>query len=247
MLSSHIAHVGAVLGLSGMVMSGAACTVSTDASTATTGALEVSWNVASATDPAMCAMYGATSLVAQLTDSAGNSYGSWSATCAAFALNIPSLPPASFTLTGMMVDGNGQPVSTNAGPVGFTVVAGMTSTAMLSFPATSFTGQGGTGTLVLSWSIDGQQDPALCTSHNVDSIHFRLKDVSGNLVGSELMQSCSSFSTSSPYPAGSYTMTGELYSGATARTTSATAPITITNGASTQQTVDFPETAFLSP
>jgi hypothetical protein len=245
MFSSDIAHVGGVLGLAGIVMSGAACTVTTDAPAAATGALEVSWNVASTTDPAMCAMYGAATLVVQLTDSAGNSNGSWSAACSAFALNVPSLPPASFSLTGMMLDANGAPVSTNAGPVSFTVVAGMTSTATLSFPATSFKGQG--GTLMLSWTIDGQQDPASCTSHNVDAIHFRLKDASGNVIGSELMQACSSFSTSAPYPAGAYTMTGELYSGSTARTASATAPITITSGATTQATIDFPETSFLTP
>jgi hypothetical protein len=247
MLSSHIAHVGRLLGWAGIVTAGAACTVTTDASTATTGALNISWDVASTIDPAMCAMYGATSLLVQLNNSAGNSYGSWSAACTSFALSVPSLPPSSFTATGTMVDVNGRAVSTNAGPVPFTIGAGATASAMFSFPTTSFLGQGGTGTVMLSWDIAEQQDPASCTSHDVDSIRFRLKDASGNLVGFELMQSCSSFATSSPYPAGAYTLTGELYSGELARTTSATAPVTIMGGAMTPVAIDFPETAFLPP
>jgi hypothetical protein len=74
-----------------------------------------------------------------------------------------------------------------------------------------------------------------------------MTDATGNVVGSELMQSCATFATSAPYPAGAYTLTSELYVGSTARTTSATAPVTITSGATTQQTVDFPETSFVSP
>lgn len=248
MFSGDIAKVGAVLGLACIVGSGAACTVTAESSPATgaTGALEVSWTVASTTDPNMCAMYGATNLVIALTDSAGSSLGTWSAACTAFALTVPSLTPGTVTLTGSMVDGTNQAVTTTVGPASVAIVAGTTATASLNFSAASFIGQTGSGTLNLSWTIASQSDPASCTSHNVDSIHFRLEDTSGNLVGAELMQTCSAFATTASYPAGAYTMSSELFIGSTVRTTSATTPVTITSGATTQQTVDFPETSFIA-
>jgi hypothetical protein len=50
-----------------------------------------------------------------------------------------------------------------------------------------------------------------------------------------------------PVHPGSYRLTAELDSNGAARTTSATAPVTIMAGATTQQTRDFPESSFLSP
>ncbi len=252
MFANHTTRVGIVLGLAAVVGASEACSVTatTDAPGSGTGALEVVWDVASSKDPTACTTYGAVSIVVQLLDSVGNSYGSsYTQTCSSFTLSVPSLPTATYGVIGTMVDANGQAVSTSAGPVSFTIVAGTTTSAALGFPASSFMGVGATGSLSLSWDIAGQQDPASCASHNVDSIHFRLRDASGTLVGMELMQSCTAFAASvpSPYPVATYTLSGELFLGSTVRTTSASVSVAIAPGTTTQQTVDFPETSFLAP
>ena len=79
MFASHTARVGIiVLGLAAVVGASEACTVTatTDAPGSSTGALEVAWDVASTKDPGACTAYDAVSIVVQLLDSVGNSYGS---------------------------------------------------------------------------------------------------------------------------------------------------------------------------
>src|SRR5258708_15425243 len=61
--------------------------------------------------------------------------------------------------------------------------------------------------------------------------------------------SCAAFAASapSPYPVANYALSGELFLGSTVRTTSASVSVTIAAGTTAQQTIDFPETSFLSP
>jgi len=148
-----------------------------------------------------------------------------------------------------MVDASNQPVSTRVGPIQVTVLAGGTTPQAISFPATSFISTPGAanGNLIVYWDIAGQQDPSACNSHNVDSIHFRLRNLSGALVGTDFAQACNKFSASTPaqYPAASYTFSGEFYLGSTVRTTSITVPITIMTGGTMRQDLSFPDNSFL--
>jgi hypothetical protein len=100
------------------------------------------------------------------------------------------------------------------------------------------------GRLILDWTIQGQQDPNLCTLGGASAIDIVVTTVGGSFV-SEFQAPCAAFSTTiSTLAPGSYAGTAELVAGDTPRTTQV--PLDPFNVTSTDLilTIDFPANSF---
>jgi hypothetical protein len=103
-----------------------------------------------------------------------------------------------------------------------------------------------TGTLVLSWTIDGLRDRNECFKSVAAEIEISVYDVNGAPAGT-FVQQCEIFTTSIQLGAGSYSATALLVDGAgQARTTTlAIAPFTLQGNDTLDIQVDFPGNSFL--
>lgn len=103
------------------------------------------------------------------------------------------------------------------------------------------------GSLIVTWDIQGSTAAASCNAHTVSEINIRIYDRNGTQVGTNYRQTCTVFSTSIPvgFSPGSYTVQAELLdASAKVRTTTVTAPIAISSGFTTRQDVTFPDASF---
>ena len=109
------------------------------------------------------------------------------------------------------------------------------------------------GSLVVTWTIQGSRDPAACNSHTASEFNIRVYDRNGTQVGPNYRQVCTAFSTSIPvnFAPGNYTLQAELLnSTGNPRTTTVGAPpaplvsFYIYSNQTTQQDVTFPDASF---
>ena len=109
------------------------------------------------------------------------------------------------------------------------------------------------GTLVVTWDIQGSIDPSACTSHVASTLQFRVYDATNAQVGNAYQQACSAFATTLPVglSPGTYSLEAELLdSTGTARTTTvgaapaAAVTFSIYDGQTTTVPITFPDSSF---
>ena len=111
-----------------------------------------------------------------------------------------------------------------------------------------------TGTLVVTWDIQGSTAAASCNAHTAATFQIRVYDRNGQVVGGNYQQACTAFATTIPVglSPGDYTVQAELLDAANRlrTTTVGAAPalpvkVTIYSRQETDLPVTFPDTSFL--
>jgi len=226
-------------------LSAAGCTVTSSSN----GSIAVDWTIAGSKDPNQCATYGAATAYVHLddvTDARPYSVADYSAPCtqlSALLQNLDTFPV--YRVSVWMVDSAGQPITTTVVVDRVNVSSGLSTAVPVDFPDSSFSRPG--GSITITWDLANSKDYYTCNAHRADSIHFRLVDATGALVGSEQTAPCTYFgaTTSFAVPVGSFTLSAEMYQGGTVRTTSVMVPVTVNSGAITSVPVTFPDSSFL--
>lgn len=114
-----------------------------------------------------------------------------------------------------------------------------------SSPAPPADGTVAGGTFVLTWSINGSNDPNQCNQSSAAAIDINVYTSSGSSAGT-YQQSCSAFSTSISLPPGSYTADAALVDSAGGERTTRV-PIngfSIRGNDTLQADIDFPASSF---
>jgi hypothetical protein len=112
------------------------CSVETRASPPPNGALALEWTIDQTTDPNQCSEGSVPTLSLDVNDGAGP-YGTYSATCAAFAVTV-SLPPGPYTAQAWLVDSTGKARTTTVDINPFEITEGASLAIPIDFPASAF-------------------------------------------------------------------------------------------------------------
>ena len=230
------------------------CTVTTNDGTTTaagTGRLAAQWTIAGSTDPAQCTATGVASARVYVLNSAGAKVNSDDTqTCSAFGITFSeAFPAGAYTVQTTLLAADGT-ASTTTSSVPVTIASdGTTAQVATDFPSSSFVHPTtGTGKLEVYWTLDGSTDAGECTVRNVANARIAVLDSTGAKANTEDSQVCSALGTSftQAFTAGVYTVQMTLIAAdGTARTSTATATVTIPNDGSTAKVnVDFPATSF---
>ena len=241
--------IAAALGLAGV---GAGCTV-TATTTASPGYIVADWTIASGKDPAACTSTSTSKVRVDITDGSGTKLNSGSDTqdCTAFATSIAqSFSPGNYTVRVTMLAADGTERTTTA-TTAVTVDPGVTSTALVDFPLSSFKAVAvPPGHILADWTISGGKDPSSCTATSTATVRVDVVDSSGAKVntGSDT-QDCKTFATTitTDLAPGPYTVQVTMLAadGTTPRTTMATTSVTVVSAATATALIDFPLASFL--
>jgi hypothetical protein len=132
----HPAPVSLAAGLGAVLWLLLGCSVDTRASAPANGALALNWTINETTDVDQCNEASAASLSLEVYDGSG-AYGTYSATCDAFAVTV-SLPPGPYTAQAWFVDDSGIARTTTIDINPFEITEGTSLAIPIDFPASSF-------------------------------------------------------------------------------------------------------------
>jgi hypothetical protein len=246
-LESHPVRAARLLFVSAMTLLTlallGACTVTSSSG----GTLTVTWTVASTTDAAQCATYGAETISIQMTDASGNQSVT-SAPCADFNTSISGLSSGTYSVQAQMVDASGASVSTIDGPLSVLINDGETTTQAFDFPVDSFGATStGDGLLTVTWTIADSGTPADCTGAGAASIELQLYDATNAPIGAPTDVGCSEFTaTISGIPTGEALLTAKLVDASGADVTTTISVGVNVSTAGTLQALNFPDDSILS-
>ncbi len=235
-----------------------ACTVNstngTDGGVVTTGTGSVSltWTVLSSATADECTSHNAQNISITLTATSSTAVSQTATVaCDAFTTTITDVAAGSYTLAATLVDGTGADLTTEVGPIALTVTAGATTPEAVDFPDVSFTstpGGGSTGNIEVDFTIASGTDPTACMTYGATTLVVNVEDSTGATVGTSTMADCTAFmATVTDLAPGTYSVTASFIdaSGNSVSTTVTAPPVTVTAGATTMTTVDFPANSFM--
>ena len=139
--SAHSPTLGRMCAFFAMAGLTAGCTASVEAAPPPPpplGTVILDWTINGSKDPAECTATGAATFNVSLYNSTGALEGQWVQACSAFATTITGIVPDTYTGQANLLDAAGTPRTTTVGLAPFAVVAGLTATVPIDFPASSF-------------------------------------------------------------------------------------------------------------
>ena len=201
-----IGTVGMLCALALLPLSSACTIVAADG-----GELEIDWTLAATTKSSLCTAHDADELLLRVYDESDVLVAERNEDCDSFSLTVDGLTRGSYTVTAVLVNDDGNEVTSELGPRSVSIDQTDTTSLSFNFSSSTFLYTVDTGALLLEWSVAGSTNDAACESRRAEQLVVRLYDADDDQWNEEAAEDCTDFSvTVTEIPEGVYTVKARL-------------------------------------